>query len=124
MIRQIVLILVKNACERMPDGGNILVDAGVLVHRDGAMYTVLTVSDTGAGSTKTLQAQLYEPLPDRKTGDRQTLYLSFLSDLVDKMDGHLKVNASASGTQFDILLPCARQAESGSKPPHLLMVRT
>ena len=110
MIRQIILILVKNACERMPDGGNILIDAGVLVQRDGGMYTVLSVSDTGAGSARTLQAQLYEPLRDKKTSDKQTLYLNFLGDLVDQMEGHLKVSANASGTQFDILLPCARPA--------------
>lgn len=107
MIWQIVLILVRNACERMPSGGHILIDAGVLVQRGDGMFTILSVSDTGAGTARELQAQLYEPLRDRKNSDKQTLYLNHLGSLVDQMSGHLKVNTSALGTQFDILLPCA-----------------
>jgi len=110
LIKQILLILIKNACESMPDGGQIVVNGGVLVQRDGGVYSALTVSDTGAGVKEAIQAQLYEHMPNsaRSEGEIHNFGLSVVNSLVDKMAGHLKFSASPTGTRFDILLPCAR----------------
>jgi len=107
MIQQIVLILVKNACDNMADGGEIVINGGMLVQRDGAMFTSLSVSDSGAGSTQAIQAQLYEPAR-RRSDDKPSLSLGLMNQLVDKMRGHLKFKASAMGTSYDILLPCTK----------------
>lgn len=107
MIQQIVLILVKNACDNMADGGEMVINGGMLVQRDGAMFTALSVSDSGAGSTQAIQAQLYEP-PRRRADDKPGLSLGLMNQLVDKMRGHLKFKASAIGTSYDILLPCTK----------------
>lgn len=113
-IKQILLILIKNACESMPDGGQIVVNGGVLVQREGSVYAALTVSDSGASLKEAIQAQLYEPMHQTRTGDnngdRQGFGLSVVNVLTEKMNGHLKFSASAAGTRFDILLPCARTA--------------
>ena len=108
MLKQILLILIKTACEAMPDGGQIVVNGGVLVQRDSSVYTALTVSDSGASLKEAIQAQLFEPARTA-AGDEQRRYgLSLVNTLVEKMAGHLKFSASPAGTRFDILLPCAR----------------
>jgi putative nucleotidyltransferase with HDIG domain len=110
MIKQILLILLKNACESMPSGGQVVINGGVLVQREGAVYTALTVSDSGASLKEAIQAQLYEPMhtADRGESEQHRHGLSMVNHLVEKMDGHLKFSASPTGTRFDILLPCAR----------------
>lgn len=109
-IKQILLILIKNACEAMPDGGQIVVNGGVLVQREGSLFTALTVTDTGASLKEAIQAQLYEPVHPtaRGNGDKPTFGLGMVNHLVEKMNGNLRFSASATGTRFDILLPCAR----------------
>jgi putative nucleotidyltransferase with HDIG domain len=107
MIQQIVLILVKNSCDNMSDGGELVINGGMLVQRDGAMFTSFGVSDSGSGSTQAIQAQLYEP-PNRRVGDKPGLSLGLVNQLVDKMRGHLKFKASTLGTRYDILLPCTK----------------
>jgi signal transduction histidine kinase len=111
-IKQMLLILIKNAYESMPDGGQIVVNGGVLVHREGSVYAALTVSDSGASLKEAIQAQLYEPMhaTGRGDSDRQGFGLSVVNKLVEKMNGRLKFVASPAGTRFDILLPCARTA--------------
>jgi len=111
MIQQIVLILVKEACQSMPDGGQIVVDGGVLVKRGGAMFTALSISDTGTGQVEDVQARLFEYLPNKDGGDRPKPGLNVVSHLVDKMAGFLKFTSSPSGKRFDILLPCARSSD-------------
>ena len=106
MVRQMLLILVKYACERMSGGGRILIDAGVLVQRDGVMFTVLSVTDAGPGSNQTIQSLLYEPIRNRDACDESTLQLHYLAQLIDKLEGHIKTKADESGTQFDIYIPC------------------
>jgi signal transduction histidine kinase len=110
MIKQILLILLKNACESMPDGGQIVVNGGVLVQRDGGVYTALTVSDSGPSLKEAVQAQLYEPVRNQSLvgSDKPGFGLSMANQLVEKMAGHLKFSAGPTGTRFDILLPCAR----------------
>jgi signal transduction histidine kinase len=110
IVKQILLILLKNACESMPDGGQIVINGGVLVQRDGAVYTALTVSDSGASLKEAVQAQLYEPMHTaaRGEGEQHRYGLSMVNHLVEKMNGHLKFSASPTGTRFEALLPCAR----------------
>jgi HD-like signal output (HDOD) protein/C4-dicarboxylate-specific signal transduction histidine kinase len=107
-LRQILLILIKNACEAMPDGGQVVLNGGVLVQRDGGVYTALSVSDSGASLKEAIEAQLYDPQRKRAETDKQGFGLSWVSHLVDQLGGHLKFSASLSGTRFEILLPCAR----------------
>lgn len=106
MVRQILLILVSYACDRMTNGGTILIDAGVLVQRDGIMFTVLSVTDAGPGSNQAIQSLLYEPIRNRQDCDDGTLHLHYLGQLIDKLEGRIKTKADESGTQFDVYLPC------------------
>ena len=106
-IKQILLILIKTACESMPDGGQIVINGGVLMQREGGVYTVLKVSYSAASVKEVIQAQLYEHQP-ASTGGQDNFGLATVSQLLEKMAGHVKFSASPSGTRFDILLPCPR----------------
>lgn len=111
MIKQIVHILLKNAWEAMPGGGEIEVAVGALVQRQGAMYTVLSVSDNVVGaSTKLVQAELYEPVSSKQLDEQRMQGLGIVNYLAEQMNGQVKFNADEFGTRFDVLLPCARPA--------------
>ena len=45
------------------------------------------------------------------TNDIQTPNLGQVNRLVETMAGHLSFKAGATGTRFDILLPCAKQLQ-------------
>ena len=110
MIKQVLLILIKNACEGMPNGGQIMLNGGGLMQRDGGVYMVLTVSDSAASVKETIQSQLYETMPTspHDASGQPAFGLATVNQLMEKMAGHLKFNASPTGTRFDIMLPCPR----------------
>lgn len=114
IIKQVVHILLKNAWENLPDGGEINLEVGALVQRQGAMFAALSVSDNAIGaSVQQVKAQLYEPISS-KSIDEQRLQgsgaLGIVNFLVERMGGHVKCNADAFGTRLDVYLPCARTA--------------
>lgn len=109
MIKQIVHILFKNACQAMPEGGEIKVAVGALVQRAGSVYTLLSISDTAVGApTQSVQAELYEPVVGKRVDEQRMQGLSIVNYLAEQMAGQVKFNADESGTRFDVLLPCVR----------------
>lgn len=109
MIKQIVHILLKNAWEAMPAGGDIDIEVGALVQRQGAMYTVLSVSDNAVGtSVQSVQAELYEPVSGKQVDEQRMQGLGIVNYLTEQMAGQVKFSADEFGTRFDVLLPCAR----------------
>ncbi|MDD2924516.1 HDOD domain-containing protein [Rhodoferax sp.] len=112
MIKQVLLNLIKNARECLPEGGQIAIHGGTPVNHAGSSYTRLLVSDNGPGLSADLQARLFEPVHSSKTGDYRGLGLSIVHDLVKKMGGHVRVHSSTDGTRFEILLPGAAPAQT------------
>jgi len=95
----------------LPDGGDIQVEVGALVQRQGAMYTALSVSDNAIDSSAQLvKAQLYEPVSGKAVDAQRMQGLSIVNFLVEKMGGHVKFNSDEFGTRFDVYLPCAKAA--------------
>ena len=111
MVQLVTLMLLRQAFERMANEGEIVVSAGGLSHRHGAMFTAMSLSDTAASSAQAIQAELFEPAPMSSTNDIQTPNLGQVNRLVETMAGHLSFKAGATGTRFDILLPCAKQLQ-------------
>lgn len=111
MIKQVTHILLKNAWESLPDGGEIMVDVGALVQRQGAMYTTLSISDNAVGaSAHMVKAQLYEPISGKSVDEQRMQGLNIVNYLVEKMGGHVKFNTDEFGTRFDVYLPCVKAA--------------
>jgi two-component system cell cycle sensor histidine kinase/response regulator CckA len=113
---QILLNLVINARDAMPDGGTVAIETDLTGVRPGpaapvtpGAYAKLTVSDTGTGMTPEVRDRLFEPFFTTKPADKGTgLGLSTVYGIVSDAGGHITVESAVGiGTTFVILLPLA-----------------
>lgn len=114
-VEQVVMNLVINARDAMPDGGRILIetrdckpDSGAAESPDGtAGQVMITVADTGCGMDKATQSQIFEPFFTTKEAGKGTgLGLAIVFDIVKQSGGKIDVESEISrGTTFRISLP-------------------
>lgn len=113
-MRQIVLNLVLNARDAMPEGGRITV--AVRNHApefagappDGAGSVELTVADCGCGMDARTRARLFEPFFTTKPHGRGNgLGLATVRRLAEQHRGSVGVTSRVGrGTQVSVWLPC------------------
>ena len=122
-IRQIVMNLVTNASEALPQGGGSITVTTARVSRDAGSisgtdlperdYVRLEVADTGCGMNDEIQARIFDPFFTTKFAGRG-LGLASVQGIVRSHGGAIKVvSAPGQGTRFEILLPCAREPAAG-----------
>ncbi len=105
-MKQVLLNLVLNAVQAMPEGG-ILTLAATVAHAEcqESPAVQLSVSDTGAGIPPELQSRVFDPFfttKDQGTG----LGLAIVHALVEAHQGRIDVESSSGhGTSFVITLP-------------------
>ncbi|BBH67554.1 hypothetical protein ACTI_42390 [Actinoplanes sp. OR16] len=107
---QILLNLVINARDAMPDGGTVVAEVEIsdLLGNDGR-WARLTVSDTGTGMTSEVRDRLFEPFFTTKPAEQGTgLGLATVYGIVGDAGGHISVESTLGiGTTFRIELPLA-----------------
>jgi signal transduction histidine kinase len=121
-IGQVVMNLVVNARDAMPNGGKLSIATGNITlnqsycrANQGAIpgdYVVLRVSDTGTGMTEAVKARLFEAFFTTKPLGKGTgLGLATCQTIVQQCHGHIRVQSEIGrGTTFEIHFPRVAQA--------------
>ncbi len=109
-LKQILMNLVKNAAEAMPQGGRITIGTRDDVNYQGKPSVEITVQDFGPGIPESVKARLFQPGVTTKHGDHVGLGLSIVQNLVREIRGDIEcISSPETGTTFRILLPKTRQ---------------
>jgi two-component system cell cycle sensor histidine kinase/response regulator CckA len=116
-MEQVLMNLVTNARDAMPDGGVLFIRTG-LVEVDWSMqnpsrspqpqqYVFLSVADTGAGMDEKIREKIYEPFfTTKEVGKGTGLGLSIAYGIVKQHNGYIRVESQqGKGTVFRVYLP-------------------
>lgn len=125
-ISQVFHNLVINACQSMPQGGEVRLEASNLLLGDGngngislpaGRYVRVTVADRGVGIPPENLAKIFDPFYTTKQGGTG-LGLAVVFSIVKNHGGQIEVGSVlGEGTTFTLLLPAAAGPAAAAAPP-------
>lgn len=113
-MQQVLLNLVLNAIQAMPDGGTLTIETLAVQRRRPGLeadpeheYSVVEITDSGVGIPLEKRDKIFEPFYTSKHGDGGTgLGLAVCYGIVKEHDGWIEIrDAPDSGTIFAVYLP-------------------
>jgi signal transduction histidine kinase/CheY-like chemotaxis protein len=127
-IEQVLVNLIVNARDAMPNGGELIISANnmditssesasKIRDHQTEKYVILTVRDTGCGMRKATQERAFDPFFTTKDVGRGTgLGLSTVYGIVEKHKGHIRIQSEVgSGTVVSIYFPIVNEKEIKNK---------
>ncbi len=115
-LEQVLMNLVVNASDAMPDGGKLVVRTG----RENGGWAWLAVEDTGSGIPEAIRDRIFEPFFTTKSPDRGTgLGLAVVHGIVEQHGGRIELRTETGrGTTVRILLPKLASGEAPAVAPY------
>ena len=111
-VEQIIMNLIVNAKDAMPNGGNLTIRTDVFKNDKKTVgkgiekgnYIMLSVEDTGIGMDKYTKSRIFEPFyTDKKKGTG--LGLATVNDIVKHYNGFITVESEpGKGSRFDVYI--------------------
>jgi signal transduction histidine kinase len=114
-IQQVLVNLIVNAQQAMPEGGTIVLAAG---RSEEGNQVEFLVKDQGHGISQEIRSQIFEPFFSTKDGKTEGLGLAVCFGIVQQHGGTIDFHSEpGSGTTFRVLLPFARNSDPGKESP-------
>lgn len=113
-VRQVILNLIRNAVECMPDGGKLKLASASPVWQQDRQWTEMLIEDSGPGLPKAIQSTMFKPVKSSKGVTHSGLGLSIVKQLIDDLESIIEYRTGSSGTSFRVLFPATSDS---SKDP-------
>jgi PAS domain S-box-containing protein len=116
-IEQVLMNLVTNARDSMPEGGMLIIETGLVEIDDEFIkrhaygkhgkYALISVTDSGEGMDKETRQRIFEPFfTTKEIGKGTGLGLSMVYGIIKQHDGFIDVHSEpGKGTKVKIYLP-------------------
>ncbi len=125
---RVLMNLVVNACDAMPNGGRLTVETcrrsldGEFIRARGygkmGPYSCVSVKDTGIGISKEIRDRIFEPFFTTKSRGKGTGFgLSIVYDIVKQHRGYVDVvSEPGKGSAFTVYLPMSTEKVEKAGP--------
>lgn len=106
-LEQVIMNLIANARDAMPDGGSISVRTSTITDEKGHGHALVSVSDTGIGISEDAMAHIFDPFFTTKEPGKGTgLGLSISRGIVRDHGGDIRVESiPGRGATFHMTIP-------------------
>jgi PAS domain S-box-containing protein len=124
-VDDVIVNLVQNARDAMPDGGRLLIETAAIevgeafdqwhMPLNPGQHVMLTVIDTGVGMTPDVQARIFEPFFTTKAvGQGTGLGLAAVYGIVKDSGGSIRASSEPNqGTTFRLIFPLIWKVRDG-----------
>ena len=122
-IEQIIMNLIVNAKDAMPNGGEIIIETARInldkhyvnkhIEVKPGQYVLMAISDTGEGMDEDVLSKIFDPFFTTKEQGKGTgLGLATVYGIVKQHDGYIYAYSEKNrGTTFKIYLPASKKTE-------------
>jgi two-component system sensor histidine kinase AtoS len=107
-LQQVILNIVNNAIQAMPEGGTLTIRTGVKRLNDGSGFVEVSFTDTGEGIPKENLGHIFEPFFSTRPKDKSAgVGLAISRDIIEHHGGVIvaESNGQGKGSTFHIGLP-------------------